>query len=144
MDISEIKDSLSKDLLKLGYHLYSMDYKKKEKRLEVLIDESLDLNKITELSEKVSSLMDKYDDELDEYLLDVASAGCERQIITNEDITKAINSYVFIKTDDMETNGIIKSFNDEVLEIEYLDKTRTKNIKVNVNNVKELRYAVKF
>lgn len=144
MDLSEIKTSLSKDLLDLGYHLYSIDYKKKEKRLEILIDESLDLNEITALSEKVSALMDKYDEELDEYLLDVASAGCEREIKTNEDITKAINSYVHIKTNDLEVNGTIKSFNDGVIEIKYLDKTRIKNIKVNVNDVSNLRYAVKF
>ena len=144
MDISEIKTSLSKDLLELGYHLYSIDYKKKEKRLEILIDESLDLNEITALSEKVSALMDKYDEEFDEYLLDVASAGCEREIKTSEDITKAVNNYVHIKTSDLEVDGTIKSFVDGIIEIEYLDKTRTKNIKVNVNDVKNLRYAVKF
>lgn len=144
MDLSEIKSSLSKDLLKLGYHLYSLDYKKKEKILEVLIDESLDLNEITDLSEKVSKIMDKYDEDLNEYLLDVASAGCERQIKTKEDIEKAINSYVYLKTNDLEINGTIKSFKDGVIEIEYLDKTRKKNVNVNESDVKELRYAVKF
>lgn len=144
MDLSEIKASLSKDLLELGYHLYSLDYKKKEKILEVLIDESLDLNEITNLSEKVSKLMDKYDEDFDEYLLDVASAGCEREIKTEEDIKKAINSYVYLKTKDLEINGTIKSYEDGVIEIEYLDKTRKKNTKVKVNDVKELRYAVKF
>ena len=143
MDLSEIKKSLSRDLLELGYHLYSLDYKKKEKRLEVLIDESVDLNEISKLSEKVSELMDKYDNDFSEYLLDVASAGCEREI-KKDNIANAVNSYVYLKTNELEINGTIKSYEDGIIEIEYLDKTRKKNIKVNVNDVKELRYAVKF
>lgn len=144
MELDKIKTNLSKDIEKLGYHLYSLKYSKKEKILEVLIDESIDLNEISKLSEKISKIMDKYDEEFDEYLLDVASAGCERDIKTKEDIKKAVNSYVHIKTEELNIDGTLKSYKAGVLEIEYLDKKRKKNIKVKEEDVKKLRYAVKF
>lgn len=144
MELGEIKEKLSKDIEKLGYHLYSLKYLKKDKILEVLIDESIDLNEVSLLSEKISKIMDKYDEDFDEYLLDVASAGCEREIKSEDDIKKAVNSYVHVKTNEQEIEGTLSSYKDEVLTIDYLDKTRKKTIKINTNDVKKLRYAVKF
>ncbi|MDO5439924.1 MAG: hypothetical protein Q4F12_00130 [Erysipelotrichaceae bacterium] len=144
MELGEIKEKLSKDIEKLGYHLYSLKYLKKDKILEVLIDESIDLNEVSLLSEKISKIMDKYDEDFDEYLLDVASAGCEREIKSEDDIKKAVNSYVHVKTNEQEIEGTLSSYKDGVLTIDYLDKTRKKTIKINTNDVKKLRYAVKF
>ena len=144
MELGEIKEKLSKDIEKLGYHLYSLKYLKKDKILEVLIDESIDLNEVSLLSEKISKIMDKYDEDFDEYLLDVASAGCEREIKSEYDIKKAVNSYVHVKTNEQEIEGTLSSYKDEVLTIDYLDKTRKKTVKVNKEEVKKMRYAVKF
>ena len=144
MELSEIKAKLSMDIEGLGFHLYSLNYLKKDKILEVLIDETLDLNEISELSEKISKFMDKYDESFDEYLLDVASAGCEREIKTEDDITKAINNYVHLETKDSKYDGTLIDYKDGVLKIEYLDKTRKKEVSTNLKDVKKLRYAVKF
>ena len=143
MDLKEIKEHLSKDIEKIGYHLYSLAYKKKDKILEVLIDESLDLNEISKLSEKISKIMDKYDDEFDGYILDVASAGSER-VIPKDNISNALDKYIHIKTKDIEIDGTLKAYKDKILKIEYLDKTRKKVININVNDVKCIRYAIKF
>lgn len=144
MELAKIKGSLSKDLLELGYHLYSLKYDKKEKILEVLIDETLDLKQIEQLSEKVSSLMDKYDEEFDQYLLDVASAGAERAIRDEEEIKKAIGQYVHLKTKDFEKDGYLQDYKNKTITFSYLDKTRKIKIEINYSDVKELRYAVKF
>lgn len=144
MDLSKLKPKLEKDIESIGYHLYSLNYYKKDNILEVLIDESLDLDEISKLSEKISSFMDKYDEEFDNYMLDVASAGIERTINIPNDVTKAIGSYVHIKTVNDELNGNLIKFDNDELFIEYLDKTRKKELKVNAKDVKELRYAVKF
>lgn len=144
MDLEKIRQGLSKDLNSIGYHLYSLNYIKKDKILEVLIDETLDLDHISKLSEDVSKFMDKYDDEMDEYLLDVASAGAERIIKGNDEILKAIGNYIHVKTDEFESDGTLIEFKDEVLKIEYLDKTRKKIKELNVKDVKQLRYAIKF
>ena len=144
MNLKEIEEKLEKDLEKLNYHLYSLKYKKKDKILEVLIDETLDLDHISKLSEKISKLMDKYDDEFDDYVLDVASAGCEREIEGESQILKAINKYVHIKTKDKELNGTLIEYKNDKLRIEYFDKTRKKILETNVKDVKKLRYAVNF
>lgn len=144
MDLDKLKASLSKDIEGLGYHLYSLNYYKKDKILEVLIDESLDLNQISELSEKISSIMDRYDQDFDEYLLDVASAGCEREIKTEEDIQRAVNSYVHLETNDLKVDGTLTKYEDGTLTIDYIDKTRKKTLSVSNKNVKLIRYAVKF
>ena len=46
MEVNTFKEALSKDIESVGYHLYSLTYKKKDNILEVLIDESLDLDGI--------------------------------------------------------------------------------------------------
>ena len=61
MEVNTFKEALSKDIESVGYHLYSLTYKKKDNILEVLIDESLDLDGISRLSELISGFMDKYD-----------------------------------------------------------------------------------
>ena len=142
MKLEEIERSLSKDIQKLGYHLYSLKYIKKDKILEVLIDETLDLENISKLSEKVSKMMDKYDDELDDYILDVASAGCEREINNEKDIKKAIGKYIHVETKDVKLDGVLKAYKNNILNIEYLVKNIKKQIEVDYKNIKNLRYAV--
>ena len=144
MDVNSFKEDLKKDIESIGYHLYSLSYKKKDNILEVLIDESLDLDGISKVSEFISSFMDKYDTDFDEYLLDVSCAGCERKIRNEEELTRAVNSYIHIKTKDNELDGTLKSFKDNKLTIEYLDKTRKKTIVVDYADIKMIRYAVKF
>lgn len=144
MELTKIKDSLSKDLMGLGYHLYSLKYDKKEKILEVLIDETLDLNGIEELSLKVSNLMDQYDEDFDEYLLDVASAGAERPIRNKEELSRAIGQYVHITTDEVDKDGTLEDLKENIITFSYLDKTRKKKISIDYKEVKEIRYAVKF
>ena len=144
MDVNSFKEDLKKDIESIGYHLYSLSYKKKDNILEVLIDESLDLDGISKVSEFISSFMDKYDTDFDEYLLDVSCAGCERKIRNEEELTRAVNSYIHIKTNDNELDGTLKSFKDNKLTIEYLDKTRKKTLVVDYADIKMIRYAVKF
>lgn len=144
MDLNSIKDKLSKDIESVGYHLYSLEHEKKDNIVHVFIDESLDLNQMSELSEKISAFMDKYDGDWDEYLLDVSSVGVERPIKTDEHIQKAIGSYVHIKTKELELDGTLTSFDGENITIEYLEKTRKKKITVSKGDVKKMRHAVKF
>ena len=144
MNLDEIRVSLGKDIEELGYHLYSLNYFKKDKILEVLLDESLDLDTVSDVSQKISSLMDRYDEDFDEYLLDVSCAGAEKAIRNDEEISKAVGNYIHISTDNLNIDGELKSFEDDCLEIEYKEKTRTKKVVVDIKDIKEIRYAIKF
>ena len=144
MDLNSLESKLSKDIESIGYHLFSLEYEKKDSILHVYLDESLDLNQMEVVSEKISSFMDKYDSDLPEYLLDVTSIGVERPIRNEEELIKAIGSYIHVKGKDVDLDGTLISYQDNVLTLEYLDKTRKKTIKVNYNDIKKMRYAVKF
>ena len=144
MEVNTFKEALSKDIESVGYHLYSLTYKKKDNILEVLIDESLDLDGISRLSELISGFMDKYDKDFDEYLLDVSCAGCERRIRNEDELRRAFGEYVHIKTREFEEDGYLKSFENGKVTVEYMDKTRKKAVTVNYDDIKMIRYAVKF
>ena len=144
MEVNTFKEALSKDIESVGYHLYSLTYKKKYNILEVLIDESLDLDGISRLSELISGFMDKYDKDFDEYLLDVSCAGCERRIRNEDELRRAVGEYVHIKTREFEEDGYLKSFENGKVTVEYMDKTRKKAVTVNYDDIKMIRYAVKF
>ena len=144
MEVNTFKEALSKDIESVGYHLYSLTYKKKDNILEVLIDESLDLDGISRLSELISGFMDKYDEDFDEYLLDVSCAGCERRIRNEDELRRAVGEYVHIKTREFEEDGYLKSFVNGKVTVEYMDKTRKKAVTVNYDDIKMIRYAVKF
>ena len=144
MEVNTFKEALSKDIESEGYHLYSLTYKKKDNILEVLIDESLDLDGISRLSELISGFMDKYDKDFDEYLLDVSCAGCERRIRNEDELRRAVGEYVHIKTREFEEDGYLKSFENGKVTVEYMDKTRKKAVTVNYDDIKMIRYAVKF
>ena len=144
MEVNTFKEALSKDIESVGYHLYSLTYKKKDNILEVLIDESLDLDGISRLSELISGFMDKYDKDFDEYLLDVSCAGCERRIRNEDELRRAVGEYVHIKTREFEEDGYLKSFENGKVTVEYMDKTRKKAVTVNYDDIKMIRYAVKF
>ena len=144
LEVNTFKEALSKDIESVGYHLYSLTYKKKDNILEVLIDESLDLDGISRLSELISGFMDKYDKDFDEYLLDVSCAGCERRIRNEDELRRAVGEYVHIKTREFEEDGYLKSFENGKVTVEYMDKTRKKAVTVNYDDIKMIRYAVKF
>ena len=144
MDIKGLKENLDKDIGKLGFHLYDLKYSKNDNILSVIIDESLDLNKIEDLSKKLSKIMDKYDESFNNYILDVCSAGIERPIKTLDEVKKSINEYVNIKLDKKSIEGVIKKVNGDIIQLEYLDKNIKKMMDVNYKKIKKIRKAVKI
>ena len=144
MDIKGLKENLEKDIGKLGFHLYDLKYSKNDNILSVIIDESLDLNKIEDLSKKISKIMDKYDESFNNYILDVCSAGIERPIKTLDEVKKSINEYVNIKLDKKSIEGVIKKVNGDIIQLEYLDKNIKKMMDVNYKKIKKIRKAVKI
>ena len=92
----------------------------------------------------ILNVMDKYDKDFDEYLLDVSCAGCERRIRNEDELRRAVGEYVHIKTREFEEDGYLKSFENGKVTVEYMDKTRKKAVTVNYDDIKMIRYAVKF
>ena len=144
MELKKIKKDLESFLKEKDLHLFDCSFNKHEKIFSILIDETLNMDELEKVSNELSIFMDKYDDEFDNYILDVSNVGIERPIRNDEEILKAINSYIYIKTNDKELNGTLKSFENDKLVISYKDKTRSKEITLNKKDIKKIRYAVNF
>ncbi len=144
MEIKELKEKLGNDLLNLGYKLYDCYFEKKEHILHVVIDAKMDMNQIEELSKKVSQIMDLYDGDMDEYMLDVSTVGIEKEIRNLDELKDAIGSYIYVKTKELKVYGDLESLEGNILTLKTKDKNITKTVKVDYSNVKYVRYAVKF
>ena len=144
MDIKRIKKELEEFLLTKNLHLFDCSFNKHEKIFSILIDESLNMEELEIISNELSNFMDKYDDEFYNYILDVSNVGIERPIRNDEEIKKAIGSFIYIKTKDKEYNGFLDEFDGNELVLSYKDKTRDKVVKMNKKDIKNIRYAVNF
>lgn len=112
------------------------------------IDESAALN------EAISNALDELDMIDDEYMLEVSSPGIEKELKDEKDIIKSINEYVHIdflnhyqinaKIKVLELEGYLRSFENNVFEIEYNNKGQIKKLQINKNEIKLIRLAIKF
>ena len=144
MEIKELKENLQRDLKSLGYVLYDVSYEKKNRILHVTIDKQMDLNEVEKLSRKVSSIMDMYDQDMEEYLLDVSSVGIEREIRNQDELKAAVGSYIYVKTKELKVYGDLVEFDGEVLTLKTKEKNINKTLKINYKDIKFVRYAYKF
>jgi len=119
--------------------------------LRVYVDtsEGITIDQCAEISEKLSEQLDQHDFIAEEYILEVSSPGAERPLKNKEQIMKAMDSYVFVKTyqaieNQKEFEGFLRNFEDDILTLEILLKTRKKEVKIPYDKVAKIRLAIKF
>ena len=109
----------------------------------------LTIDEATSLNELISAKLDEYDYIKDEYYLEVSSAGLERPLNTDSDITSAVGDYIncrfFEKLDGKkELEGDLISYEDGILTLECNVKGVKKEYKIERKKIAKLRLAVKF
>lgn len=109
----------------------------------------LDMDTCVAVSEAISQKMDEEDPIEGEYYLEVSSPGVEKPLKTFEQVKSSLGKYVYAKFYNPvagldEVEGFIKRIEDETIEFEYLVKNIKKKIKIDYNNIKFIRLAVKF
>lgn len=145
MDLKVIEKDLNGYLNEKGLHLFQVKYYKKDETLEVLLDDKLGMEELEAISADLSAYMDKYDEEFEaNYILDVSTVGVERPIRNEEELVKAIGSYIYVKTKERDYNGTFKGYENGVMTLTVKDKTRTKDVTVEYTSAKKVRYAVEF
>ena len=124
--------------------------------LRIIADskEMLNIDQATALNEAISLGLDELDLIEDEYMLEVSSPGIERKLKTEEDINNNINNYVHLdflthypitqKNKVLELEGYLRSFSNNVFEIEYNNRGQIKKLLINKDQVKLIRQAIKF
>ena len=152
MDLGLIEIRLKDYLSSLGYELCSLSYKKEMGRfvLGVVVDrvEPIDMNAIVEVSEKVSAYLDEIDTSEDVYTLDVSSLGAEKPLKIDQ-LHLYVGRYVNVHlTNPIDGENIyegdIKEVSEDKMVLTIRIKTRVKDIDILLNNIYNIRLAVKF
>lgn len=137
------------------YELVDVEYGKlgSDYVLSIFIDKEggISLQDTADLSEVISPLLDTIqpDPFPEQYMLEVTSPGLERPLKTEEAVTQAIGKYIHVKLyqaiDKVKIfEGTLLSFDGTDLVMEYMDKTRKKEVTIPYSTVAKARLAVKI
>ena len=136
------------ELVDIEYGKLGSDYV-----LSVFVDKEggITVNDTADLTDIISPLLDaiKPDPFPDQYFLEVTSPGLERPLKTKEALAAAVGSYIHVSLykaiDKVKVfEGTLLSFDEDVLLLEYMDKTRRKEVEIPYSLVSKARIAVKF
>ncbi|MBR0295177.1 MAG: ribosome maturation factor RimP [Bacilli bacterium] len=152
MELEALKKPIESKLSELGYELYLLKSRKEGKNLvlEIVIDrvEPINMNDIVNVSNVLNALLDELDPFEEPYLLDVSSLGAEKPLKV-EKLKDYIGSYIHLHminpVDGLNiVEGTLENVDDEKLTISYKVKTRVKQLSTLLNNIYQIRLAIKF
>ena len=153
MDIEKIKKAIEPIAKRLEVEIYKVVYEKENGKnyLRIFLekeDYSLDLDTCVKASEAISPLLDELDPIEDEYFLEVASAG-ERELVTKEDFTRAINMYILVDVSERvldydELVGDLVKVNEDSIELKINLKGRMKVVTIPFNIIEKANLTFKF
>lgn len=137
------------------YELVDVEYGKMggDYVLSIFIDKEggISLQDTADLSEVISPLLDTIqpDPFPEQYMLEVTSPGLERPLKTADAVAQAVGKYIHVKLyqaiDKVKVfEGILLSFDGTDLVMEYMDKTRKKEVTIPYSTVAKARLAVKI
>ena len=104
----------------------------------------MDLLTCVNISEGLSKILDVNDPIDVPYSLEVSSPGAERVLRNIEEVKKAIGKYIYLETSEVFYYGTLLNLVDDELEIEYFQKNIKKKTKINYQDIKLIRLAIKF
>ena len=131
---SKVRVLVAPKIEEMGYTLWDVTYGKEggEMLLTVIVDKKggISLKDITAVSDAINPIIDEADPISVPYSLMVESAGLERTLRTDEHLKFAVDasSNVTVKLykaleGSKAYNGIIRSFDDDCIQVETDDKT---------------------
>ncbi len=118
-------------------------------RIYVDTPEGIDIDQCADVAEDVSIKLDELNFIEDEYMLEVSSPGAERPLKTKEALANEVSNYINVRTykaieGQKEFEGHLTTFEDDVLTMEIMIKTRKKVVTIPYSNVAKARLAIKF
>ena len=153
--IQTVNDLVQPILDEHNFYLFDTEFVKEGHSwyLRVYIDKQggITLEDCVNVSDQLSEALDNCDpDPIPQtYFLEVSSPGAERPLKTEEDYQKAVGEYVHISLyqsiDGKKVyEGDLKQVTPDELTIDYLDKTRHKELTVQRKLIAKARLAVKI
>lgn len=137
------------------FYLYDIEFVKEGKSwyLRVYIDKEggITLEDCAIVSDQLSEALDNVDpDPIPQaYFLDVSSPGAERPLKNEADYQRAVNHYIHVslyqQVDGRKVyEGTLTQLSDKELTLDYLVKTRHRQVVISRDKVAKARLAIKF
>lgn len=138
-----------------NFYLYDMEFVKEGKSwyLRVYIDKDggITLNDCATVSDQLSEALDNVEpDPIPQaYFLEVSSPGAERPLRNEEDYQRAVNDYIHVSLYQQINGkkvyeGTLTKLTEKEMTLDYLDKTRHRQVVIDRSKVAQARLAIKF
>lgn len=142
-------------LTKENFELYDVEFVKEGQGwyLRVYIDKpaGITIEECATVSDQLSEKLDELDpDPIPQaYFLEVSSPGAERPLKKAADYQQALSKYIHVSlyqaiNGQKVYEGTLTELSDTELTLDYLDKTRHKQIVIARNKIAKARLAIKF
>ncbi len=144
---NEVENLVNEVLLGTGYSLYSIEASDDFgfDILRICVDRpgGIDIEELSSINTKIGDRLDEKDLVEGEYMLEVSSPGAEKELRSFEDVKDSLDKYIHIETDSV-YEGFLIDIDGNTLVVECNFKGRIKNIKVEYEDIKFIRLAVKI
>ena len=148
--IETVTELVKPILAEHNFYLYDMEFVKEGKSwyLRVYIDKDggITLNDCATVSDQLSEALDNVEpDPIPQaYFLEVSSPGAERPLRNEEDYQRAVNDYIHVslyqQIDGKKVyEGTLTKLTDKELTLDYLDKTRHRQVGIGRSKVAQAR-----
>ncbi|MEG0260961.1 MAG: ribosome maturation factor RimP [Lysinibacillus sp.] len=120
--------------------------------LRVYIDTpegNIDIDQCSQVSERLSAILDEKDPIEQNYYLEVSSPGAERPLKKDVDFENAIGKYIYVKVyepikDLKEFYGYLTSYDEHTLTLDVRIKTRKITVSIEQEKIALARLAIDF
>lgn len=153
--IKTVTELVEPILAEYEFELFDIEFVKEGQDwyLRVYIDKpaGITLNDCAIISDQLSESLDNVEpDPIPQaYFLEVSSPGAERPLKREQDYEKAVNDYINVSLyqaieGKKVYEGTLIELTPETLTLDYLDKTRHKQITIDRSKIAKARLAIKF
>ena len=153
--VETVTDLVTPILQDHDFYLYDLEFVKEGKSwyLRVYIDKDggITLEDCALVSDELSEALDNVEpDPIPQaYFLEVSSPGAERPLKKEEDYQRAIDHYIHISlyqqiNGQKVYEGTLTQLSDKEITLDYLDKTRHRQITIDRQKIAQARLVIKF
>ena len=153
--VETVTDLVTPILQDHDFYLYDLEFVKEGKSwyLRVYIDKDggITLEACALVSDELSEALDNVEpDPIPQaYFLEVSSPGAERPLKKEEDYQRAIDHYIHISlyqqiNGQKVYEGTLTQLSNKEITLDYLDKTRHRQITIDRQKIAQARLAIKF
>ena len=150
MRLDLIKEIMADYLSENNLYLYDIKETKENGQLTLSLfigkkGANISIDELASCNQFLSGELDKIDQDLPPYNLEVSSPGALRDIRNLEEAREAVGSYIYLEKNGMKYLGDLVEIKDEdILVLRVNLKGRFKNFEFKYDEINKLHYDVKF